>query len=117
MNDDVRPVPPEEGDTDEAWERLTDEPDVRGVDAAWIAAADGWQVSVWVLEFVRADPLGAELRQRVASALAAVDGVTEVAEYDRESWFVTGRPSGKALTEAAAQVADDLADRTRAYAG
>jgi hypothetical protein len=29
-------------------------------------------------------------------------------------WFVTGTPSGQALVEAAAQVVDDLSDRTRA---
>ncbi len=30
-------------------------------------------------------------------------------------WFVTGTPSGEALAEAAAQVIDDLSDRTRAH--
>jgi hypothetical protein len=114
MSDDVRPVPPEEGDTDEAWQRLTDEPEVRGVDAAWVAEIGGWQVSAWVMEFIRADPLETELRQRAVSALAAVDGVIDVGAYDQESWLVTGTPSGRALTEAVAQVVDDLADRARA---
>jgi hypothetical protein len=116
MSDEVRLVPPEEGDAGEAWERLTDEPEIRGVDAARVDEIGGWQVSVWVLEFLPADPVEAELRQRVASALAAVDGVIDVGEYDRESWFVAGTPSGQAVTRAVAQVVDDLADRTRAYA-
>jgi hypothetical protein len=34
---------------------------------------------------------------------------------DREIWFVTGAPSGKALIQAAAQVIDDLVDEARAY--
>jgi hypothetical protein len=115
MSDDIRLVPPEEGDTAEAWERLTDEPEIRGVDAAWVDELGGWQVGVWVLELTLAEPLEGELRQRVAAALAAVDGVLDVAEYDRESWFVTGAPAGRALTAAVAEVADDFAGRTRAF--
>ena len=38
--------------------------------------------------------MGAELRQRVQSALRAVPGVTDV----KETWKVTGIPSGEALT-------------------
>lgn len=65
-------------------------------------------------EFFRQDPLGVELRQRLASALQSVSGVTSVAEHDNESWFVTGSPSGEVLTRAAANVLDELADRLRA---
>ena len=75
----------------------------------------GWQVAVWTMEFVRSDPLEAEFRQRITDALRQVSGVTRAEEQDREQWFVTGRPSGKALVEAAARVVDDLADRTRTY--
>ena len=109
MSDDVRQVFPP--DADEAWERLTDDPDVRGVEAARIDEIGGWQVTVSVMEFLREDPLEAELRRRMA-ALRAVDGVATADEQDREIWFVTGTPSGKALTQAAAQVIDDLADRS-----
>jgi hypothetical protein len=35
-------------------------------------------------------------------------------EQDREVWFVTGTPSGKELTEAAARVVDELAGEIRA---
>ena len=61
MNDDVRQVHPP--DADEAWQRLTDEPDIRGVDAARIDEIGGWQVTVSVAEFLREDPLEAELRR------------------------------------------------------
>jgi hypothetical protein len=115
MSDEVRLVPPEEGDADEAWERLTDEPEIRGVDAAWVEAIGGWQVSAWVLEVIQGEPIEAELRLKVADALADVDGVIDVGEYDQETWFVAGTPRGEALTQAVAQVVDDLADRTRPY--
>ena len=55
------------------------------------------------------------MRQRIGSALRGVDGVAEVAEEDREVWYVTGTPSGEALVRAAAQVVDDLAGRARAH--
>jgi hypothetical protein len=37
-----------------------------------------------------------------------------VDEQDREVWFVTGTPSGKELTQAAARVVDQLASEIRA---
>ena len=111
MSDEVQQVPTDEDDVDEVWNRLTDEPDIRGVEAARIGHLGGWLVSVSVQEFFRRDPLGVELRQRMASALRSVSGVTGVAEHDNETWFVTGTPSGEELTRAAAHVVDDLADR------
>ena len=53
----------------------------------------------------------------MVSALAAVEGVTSVREWDNESWRVLGTPSGEALTRAAANVVDDLADRLRTSDG
>ena len=113
MNDEVQRIPSEEDDVDEVWSRLTDEPDIRGVEAARIDDIDGWLVEVSAQEFFRQDPLGLELRRRMAAALQAVGGVASVGEHDNESWFVTGTPSGEALTLAAAGVLDDLADRLR----
>jgi hypothetical protein len=46
---------------DEAWEWVTGEPDVRGVEAGRIDFAGGWNVTVAVMEFVREDPLESEL--------------------------------------------------------
>ena len=103
--------------TDEAWERVTGEPDVRGVEAERIDFAGGWNVSAAVMEFVREDPLESELRRRIAAALRSVDGVDTIVELDREVWFVTGTPSGDAVVRAVAEVVDDLAEQTRPYAG
>jgi hypothetical protein len=102
-------------DADEAWERVTDEPDALGVEAVGLGEMAGWQVTVAVMEFVRKEPLEGELRRRIAAALRSVDGVESAEEEDREVWFVTGTPSGQALVRAAAVVVDDLADRTRGY--
>jgi hypothetical protein len=107
----------DDGDCDEAWERLTDEPSVRGVNSSRWADDGTWQVSIWTQEFFRSDALGMELRERVVRALESVEGVTSVAEHDNESWDVYGTPSGEALTRAAANVVDDLADRLRQALG
>ena len=88
----------------ESWERLTDDPDIRGVDASMITLGEQpyWSVGVAVAEFLRENPLEAELRQQMAAALPAVHGVESVWEEDREVWGVTGAPSGEALVRAAA---------------
>jgi hypothetical protein len=70
--------------TDEAWERVTGEPDVRGVEAGRIDFAGGWNVTVAVMEFVREDPLESEFRRRIAAALRSVGGVETAEEMDRE---------------------------------
>lgn len=115
MTEEVRQValPAEDDSCDEAWERLTDEPFVRGVNSGRWADDGTWQVTIWAQEFFRSDPLGIELRERLVSALESVEGATRVTEHDNESWDVYGTPSGEALTRAAARVVDDLADRLR----
>ena len=116
MRDQIRRIPADDldDDTDEAWERVTDDPDFLGVDATHIAGESWWQVGVAVAEFVRQDPLERELRQRIARALGGVHGVQGVDEEDREVWLVTGTPSGEALVQAVAQVVDDIAPAARA---
>jgi hypothetical protein len=96
---------------------VTGEPDVRGVDAGRFDFAGRWNVTVAVMEFVRQNPPEGELRRRIAVALRSVGGVETAEEMDREVWFVTGTPSGKALVRAVAEVVDDLAGQTRACAG
>ena len=115
VSEAVQQIPSASGQdgVEKAWSRLTDKPEVRAVEA-WLSGCSGWVVTVWAQEFYRQDPLGDELRQRLARALESVDGAASVAEHDNESWRVTGTPSGEALTRAAANVADDLADRLRA---
>ena len=116
MDDQVRRVPDSELDGEEAWLRVTGDPDVRGVEAVRLADGDRpWQVIAFVAEFLRVDPLEDELGQAMPEALLAVPGVTAVVEDDREAWIVSGEPSGEALVVAAAGVVDRLADRARAY--
>jgi len=115
VSDEVRQVQPDDDEIAESWLRETGERELRAVEANRIDEIGGWQVTVWVMEHVRSGPLEAELRQRIAAALQGVRGVTSVEEQDREMWFVTGAPAGKALAEAAAMVVDELAGRTRAY--
>lgn len=113
MSDEIRQVLPT-GDG-EARERLTDDPDVRGVEVVRAGEAGGWQVTVWVMEFLREDPLETEVRRRMAAALRAVGGATSAGEQNREIWLVTVTPSGEALARAAAQVVDEIADQARAH--
>ncbi|GGQ00394.1 hypothetical protein BKA00_005559 [Actinomadura coerulea] len=112
MSDDVQQVQPLDSGIAEEWLRKTDDPDLRAVSASKLRAAPLWSVSVWVMEFVRTDPLESELRRRIADALSAVDGVTSVEEEDREVWTVTGTPTGRALVEAVAQVVDAMAPQS-----
>jgi hypothetical protein len=69
---DVRQVAAD--DSDEVWERVTGERDVRGVVAVRIDFVGGWNVSAAVMEFVREDPLESELRRRVAVSRRGRDG-------------------------------------------
>jgi len=85
------------------------------VEAARIDEIDGWQVTVWVMEFVREDPLEDEYRQRMARTLRAVSGVTSAEEQDRETWFRDRDTLRPGTDPAAAQVADELAGQVRAY--
>jgi hypothetical protein len=105
----------EEG-CEESWERLTDDPDIRGVEAHKITLGEFpyWSIGVAVAEFLRTDPLESDLRRQMAAALGAVDGVERVWEEDREVWGITGTASGEALLRAAAGVVDHLAPRARA---
>jgi hypothetical protein len=113
MSDEIRQVPAGEVDADEVWQRLTDEPDVRDIEAWTDDEVDGWVVEVNVQEFFRDDPLGRELRDRLKGAFLGVEGVSQAEEYDNESWLVSGDPSGRDLTRAAAAVVDELAERLR----
>lgn len=102
---------------DQSWTRLTDEPEVRGVNAERWRDEDTWpwQVTVWAMEFVREDPLETEIREKVAAAIRAVPGVRAVMEEDLEVWVIKGDPDGGALVNAVAKVIDALAPRIRAF--
>jgi hypothetical protein len=117
VSDEIRRVPDDEVDGEEAWYRLTTDPDVRGVEAVRHRASctESWQVVPYVAEFLRVDPLEDELSAGMLAALRAVSGVTSLEEEDHEVWIVGGTPSGEALVRAAAGVVDSLAAQARAY--
>ncbi len=99
----------------DAWDRSTDEPELRLVDASLGDDPEWpWHVGAAVMEFVRVEPLESEIRDAMFLALSGVDGVTEVVREDREVWAVAGSPEGEALVDAAASVVDAFLDRTRA---
>lgn len=110
---EIRQTAPIDTEIAEAWSREIDDPRVRqyhGVEAC--RTRDDrwpWNVSVWVMEFVRDPPLEPTLRTRIAAALKGVDGVVEVVEGDRELWLVRGTPSGRALADSVAPIVDEFA--------
>jgi hypothetical protein len=104
-------------DGDEGWLRLTNEPEVRGVEAEpnMENAPWTWSLSVWAMEFVREEPLESELRAAIGVALESVPGVAEALEEDREVWAIAGSPDGEALVAAVADAVDGLAPRFRTH--
>lgn len=60
MSDDVQQVSPP--GPEEAWERLTDDPDVRGIETVRVEEIGGWQVTVCAMEFVRDGSLETDMR-------------------------------------------------------
>ena len=113
----IRKIEPHAGAI-EAWIRDVDgrDSDVLGVIANKSDATRWpWRVIVQVLEFVRDEPLETDLARLVTTALAGVDGVTQVKRDDREAWAVDGTPEGYELVEAVSIVVDGLARRTRAH--
>ena len=107
---EVRRVPAGEVDGVEGWDRLTDDPEIRGVEAVRNQSEGSWQwsVTVWAMEFVRQVPLEATLQAAIEAGLREVPGVTRVAHDDREVWVVDGSPSGEELAQAAAVAVDGL---------
>ena len=91
----IRQVEPEDETLEEEWIREIAEPrmeDIHGVGATKSRTGPWhWNVTVSVMEFVRACPLELELRTRIMRALRAVPSVTEVAEDDRERWVLQGQ--------------------------
>jgi hypothetical protein len=103
-------------DGDEAWIRLSDEPDIRSVEVIKYDEVGGWQVGVAVMEFVReGDAPYEDLRRGIEEAIRGVVGVSEVLREDNEVWCVVGEASGQQLAIAVASVLDQQADRLREH--
>lgn len=113
--DEVVRIDPLDDEFSEEWVRESSEPDIRGFGVARLRESGEWQVSVALAEFVRDDPLETEMRQGIQRSIERVPGVESVSEHDRETWGVTGNPSGEVLAQAVAEVLDELADRARTY--
>jgi hypothetical protein len=84
--------------------------DLLGVD---VNVADGsmYTVMVAAMEFIREEPLEGELRAAIAAAIAAVPGVSESFEDDREAWAAIGSPDARELTAAVANAVAPYATR------
>ena len=110
----ANPGPAQFGGPDDVqtWSRFVGD-GVRGVSVG--TPGDGtWNVSVSVAEFLRADPLEAEMRSLVMQAIRGVPGVDDAYEEDREVWVVIGNPAGEELLSAVGDAVDALAPRARA---
>ena len=97
---------------DEAWNRLSGEPSLFGVEVIRDGDAE-WQVSFWALEHVREEPFESRLRAEIDKRLRSVAGVTDVYEEDREVYAVTGHASGEDLARAGAAAVDQFASELR----
>jgi hypothetical protein len=116
--EEARSAPSLAEEISDYWERVpADERYLLGVE---VRSGEGvsdpfdWLVTVSAREYFRDDPLGLELQHRLESALLAVPGVTSAENASWETWYVSGKASGKALCQAAAIVVDELADQMRA---
>ena len=98
----------------EAWVRISTEPQLRSVEAVKTEGGGGWSIAIAVTELVRPHHAAyQELRQAIDDAIEGVPGVTEVEHEVDEVWWVNGSPSGQDLTRAVAHVLDEHADRLR----
>ena len=96
-----------------SWTSVSEEMDVYGVEVMSYTEykPNAWQVVVSAMEFVREDPLEAEIRGALAEALRRVPGVSEVIEEDREVWVVVGPTSGQPIAQVAADLIESFGPR------
>lgn len=118
MEDEIRRVEPlddPEADIEE-WTRVTEDPDVRGVDVSLLRHGGDWpwQIFVSAAEFVRDEPLESEFRRRINDAIRGTAGVSETIEEDREIWLAAGSPDGADLTRSVAEAIDSMAQQIQA---
>ena len=112
----VQLSPEERGNLRDAWRRVTDDPEKRGVTVAGAEFDEAewmWQVWVDIAEIVRDTPLDEQLRQGMATGLGAVSGVRVVERSETKIWTVRGTPDGETLIRATVQIVDRVADLSR----
>lgn len=109
MSDIGQVVPPEDDSLIEQWQRLTNDPELLGVDAG-LGDDEVWRVGVWAAEGIRAEPLESQLFDGVEWALRTVSGVTSVWHEDREQWVIEGTAPGRELITAVAAFLDEFED-------
>ena len=75
---EIKQTPPLDEEILEQWVRVTDDEEIHGV-CATRSANEGWpwQVSIYVAEFIRDEPLQSELHEAVSFALSEAPGVAE----------------------------------------
>jgi hypothetical protein len=113
---EVKKVKPADDEILEEWERVTDEPDVLGVEVARTKQARWtWQVFIHAAEFVRGGTAEARLEKAVTAALRGVPGVKAVIREDREVWRLEGTPKGEEVVRACATAIDALAPEIRKH--
>jgi hypothetical protein len=116
VTDEVEQSEPLDSAISGSWLRLTDDPDVRGVEVSRLADGDPWpwQIGVFAAEFVREEPFESEFRQRIGAAIRSVAGIAEVVEEDREVWMASGDPDGSELARSVGAAVDAMVDQIRA---
>lgn len=88
---EVKKIAPEDDEIREEWVRITKDEDILGVSAAKLSRPQwSWQISVYVAEFIRHEPLESKLKKVITDSLRTVKGVKRVAQEDREVWLVDG---------------------------
>jgi hypothetical protein len=115
MSGEIRQIQPQDSEIQEEWILEGDLIGFIAVNACRWDKIGGWQVFVGAMEFVNEDPLESELRLHILTALSNVLGVTSADEQDRETFFVTGTPAGRALIEATVHALDDFDERIGPY--
>ena len=114
-NIEIKQVKPKDEEVLEEWVRVTDEEHILGVCAIRFTNSEWpWQVSIYVAEYIRTEPLQSELQVAITNALNEIPGVEKAIQEDREVWVVQGNVSGDSLIRASAIALDHLAEAMRA---
>lgn len=105
-SDDVEVT--EQADGSKSWVRFADDEDVRRVIVSFQPDSDWpWEIYLPIAEFVRENPLETVFRARVDGAIR-VQGISEVAEEDRELWLARGAADGAVIARSVGDALDAI---------